>query len=544
MGSLFSWFGRKAGLFSLFFIAIFLSLWLGPFVSQGFNAARGENISFSELRRQIEEERDRAGKELNTAQVRAGTMSTDALNKRIDDRIKKRDAVIRRIEDREDDWFGAVFPQRIIALKKDQIELDLSEREIRLLEAALQPRDQLEKALEYLKANRTVPTKAYIARLRKNCTIARGKLREFEARWSADQWARQTLNGESTKLVAEKNRVCDPIKPAQERRERAAAAVEARKIANAKLNTLKAQAMPTAANYVAGVSQETPQALAIKAFHSALFAIALAIAVPVVWRFAAYYLLAPFAEKRPPLRFANPAQSSTVPLGGESRVSLEISLKENEEALARPDYHQTASPGAKVQRRLLLDWSNPITSYFSGMRMLTAFSGAGEKVVFSARSDPLVELALLVLPAGSAAIVRPSALAGLVQPLGNAVRMKNHCRVFSLHALLTWQFRYLEFQGPAKLVLKGGRGIRIETAGPGRIVSQSQLIGFSTDLAYSVIRTEVFLYYLFGREPLLKDRVDEGRGVLLVEEAPLAGKTGLKRGFEGAFDAFLKLFGI
>ncbi len=543
MGSLFSWIVRKAWLFGLFFIAIFLSLWLGPYLSQALNAARGESISFAEIRSQIHEERESAVKELVAAQVRAGTMSTDALKERLDDRNKKRDVIARRIEDREDDWFGAVLPQRIIALKKDQIELDLTEREIRLLAAALQPRDQLEKAQEYLN-NRTVPTKAYIALLKKNCTIARGKLREYEARWSADQWARQTLSGERTKLVAEKNRVCDSIEPAQESRERAAAAVQERKDATAQLKALKAQAMPTAANYVAGVSQETPLALAIKAFHCALFAIVITIAVPVVWRFAAYYLLAPLAEKRPPLRFADPAQGSTIPSGGESRVSLEISLKENEEALARPDYHQTASPDAKAQRRLLLDCSNPITSYFSGMTMLTAFSGAGEKVVFSARSNPLVELALLELPVGSAAIVRPSALAGLVQPLGNAVRMKNHWRVFSLHALLTWQFRYLEFQGPAKLVLKGGRGIRIEAAGPGRIVSQSQLIGFSADLAYSVIRTEVFLYYLFGREPLLKDRVEEGRGVLLVEEAPLAGKTGLKRGFEGAFDALLKLFGI
>lgn len=153
----------------------------------------------------------------------------------------------------------------------------------------------------------------------------------------------------------------------------------------------------------------------------------------------------------------------------------------------------------------------------------SSFSRAGEKVVFSARLDPLVELALPELPAESAAIVRPSALAGLVQLLGIAVRTKNHCRAFSLHALLIWQFRYLEFQGPATLVLKGGRGTRIEAARPGRIVSESQLIGFSADLAYSVIRTEVLLYYLFGREPLLKDRVEEGRGVLLVGEAPLAG---------------------
>lgn len=544
MGSLFSWIGRKAGLFGLFFIAIFLSLWLGPFLSQAFNAARGESISFAEISSQIDEERKRAGEELVAAQGRAQTMSTDALKKRLEETKKKRDAITRLIEDREDDLFGALLPQSVIALKQNQIELDLTKREIGLLEVALQPRKQLEDAQEYLKANRTVPTKAYIARLKKNCAIAQGKLREFESRWSADQWARQALTGERTKLVAERKRFCDAIKPAQDRRNRAAAAVQAEVEARTKLDALKAQAMPAAASYISSVSQETPQALASKAFYCAIFAIAIAIAVPLVWRFIAYYLLAPLAEKRPPLRFGNPAQGSVVPLGGESRVSLEISLKENEEALARPDYYQTASPGARAQRRLMLDWSNPLTSYFSGMRTLTAFSGAGEKVVFSARSDPLVELALLELPAGSAAIVRPSALAGLVQPLDNAVRIRNHCRVFSLHALLTWQFRYLEFQGPATLVLKGGRGIRIEAAGPGRIVSQSQLIGFSADLAYSVIRTEVFLYYLLGQEPLLKDRVEEGRGVLLVEEAPLAGKTGLQRGFEGAFDAFLKLFGI
>jgi len=38
--------------------------------------------------------------------------------------------------------------------------------------------------------------------------------------------------------------------------------------------------------------------------------------------------------------------------------------------------------------------------------------------------------------------------------------------------------------------------------------------------------------------------VEEGRGVLLIEEAPFAGRSGLRRGFESALDAALKLFGI
>lgn len=543
MSSLFSWIGRKAGLFGLFFVAIFLSLVLRPVVSQALNAARGESISFAEIGRQIDEKRKRAGKNLLDAQAGAQTMSIDALKKRLEEGNKQRDSITRSIKDREGAWFGSLLPQSIIALKQDQIKLDLIEREIGLLEVALQPRAQLEEAQAYLKAN-PVPTEAYITRLKESCKIARGNLREFETKWGVEQWMWQAIAGERTKLVAKRKHVCDLIEPAQKRRELAARAIQAGNAARAKLNALKVPTMPAADRYMAGVSKETPQAQAYKAFYLALSALAIAIAVPVVWRFAAYYLLAPMVEKRPPLRFSDPARGSAVPSGGKSRVSLEIRLKENEEALARLDYHQTASRGARVERRLLLDWSNPLTSYFSGMRMLTAFSGVGEMVVFSASSDPLAELALLELPAGTAAIVRPSALAGLVKPVGTALRIKNHYRLFSLHALLTWQFRYLAFHGPTKLVLKGGRGVRIEAAGSGRIVSQGQLIGFSLDLAYSVIRTEVFSYYLFGREPLLKDRVEEGRGVLLVEEAPLAGKTGLLRSFEGALDAFLKLFGI
>ncbi|MGB3805739.1 MAG: hypothetical protein WA936_00925, partial [Erythrobacter sp.] len=61
---------------------------------------------------------------------------------------------------------------------------------------------------------------------------------------------------------------------------------------------------------------------------------------------------------------------------------------------------------------------------------------------------------------------------------------------------------------------------------------------------YSVIRTETFWPYFFGREKLLKDRVEPGPGIVMIEEAPLAGSSGLARGFKGGLDALLKLFGV
>jgi hypothetical protein len=45
---------------------------------------------------------------------------------------------------------------------------------------------------------------------------------------------------------------------------------------------------------------------------------------------------------------------------------------------------------------------------------------------------------------------------------------------------------------------------------------------------------------------LLKDRVEAGVGVLIVEEAPFAGRraSGVPHGIEGLMDAALKVFGM
>jgi hypothetical protein len=121
----------------------------------------------------------------------------------------------------------------------------------------------------------------------------------------------------------------------------------------------------------------------------------------------------------------------------------------------------------------------------------------------------------------------------------------SHWRLNSLNAWLTLQFRYLVFHGPARLVLKGGRGVRVEAAERGRVFGQDQLVGFSADLAYSVTRTETFWPYFLGREPLLKDRVIAGNGVLIVEEAPFTARNGeVRRGLEGMIDAGMKAFGM
>lgn len=159
--------------------------------------------------------------------------------------------------------------------------------------------------------------------------------------------------------------------------------------------------------------------------------------------------------------------------------------------------------------------------------------------------DALAEVTIVTLPEGTACVLHPRALAAVAQPISRPLRVSTHWRLGSLNAWLTLQLRYVVFHGPARLVVKGGRGVRVERAETGRIFGQDQLVGFTADLAYSVTRTETFWPYLLGREQLLKDRVEAGEGILIVEEAPLSARTGeLRRGLEGMIDAGMKVFGM
>jgi uncharacterized protein (AIM24 family) len=145
-------------------------------------------------------------------------------------------------------------------------------------------------------------------------------------------------------------------------------------------------------------------------------------------------------------------------------------------------------------------------------------------------------------------VVQPRALAGVIKPIGPALRITRHWRLASLHAWLTLQLRYLVFHGPCTLVLKGCRGVRAERPQPGspRLIDQSATLGFSANLEYRNTRSETFVAYLRGKESLFNDLFAGGPGVFVYEEMPAGGRRGglLGRGIEGALDAALKTFGI
>lgn len=280
--------------------------------------------------------------------------------------------------------------------------------------------------------------------------------------------------------------------------------------------------------------------------RAAALALLAIIATPYLIRLFFFHILAPIAVRRPAIRLGVPGgRGAAMPPAERSTTSVGLRLAPGEELLVRQDYLQSLSQTGAKATRWLLDWRHPLSSIATGLIFLTRISGTSEVTTVSAVRDPFAEVTLLTLPEGGACVLQPRALAAVAQPIGRPLRITSHWRLLSLHAWLTLQLRYLVFHGPARLVLKGGRGVRVELAEAGRMFGQDQLVGFSAELAYSVTRTETFWPYFFGREPLFNDRVEAGDGVLIVEEAPLASRDGAGRGgLQGAFEAALKLVGL
>lgn len=279
-----------------------------------------------------------------------------------------------------------------------------------------------------------------------------------------------------------------------------------------------------------------------------------AILLPVAIKAFFYFVLAPIASRLPPLSIARELQvtGSSLPLPplGESRISAvsqALQLQPGQRMLIHPEYLQSSPVGTHKRTQWLLDWRFPFTSLAAGMAALTRLeSDATASVTISASDDPLLEVAVVRLPAGSALVFQPRGLVGLVCDSGQPLALSSHWRLGSLHAWLTLQLRFIVFRGPVTLIVRGCRGVRLERAGQGRSISQSATLGFTTDVLYSTMRSETFLPYLRGQQALLNDRFDGGNGVYLYEETPRHGKQPGKVGswFEGFTDAILKVFGI
>ncbi|MDP2399488.1 MAG: hypothetical protein Q8M53_14160 [Burkholderiales bacterium] len=289
----------------------------------------------------------------------------------------------------------------------------------------------------------------------------------------------------------------------------------------------------------------------------ALLVLLAVILTPVAIKALFYFVFAPLASRRPPICILPGVSGEVSPQteGADSSpdqarftsVSQRLNLAPDEELLIHPEYLQSSSRESKTDTRWLLDWSLPLSSLASGMVALIRIRcEETATIVISPRRDALSEVGVLDLPEGSAVVFQPRSLVGVVYRSDAPLRITRHWRLASWHAWLTLQLRYLVFHGPAKLVVKGCRGARIEAAQTGRRINQAGTMGFSANLMYSTTRCETFVSYLMGEQELLNDSFTGAPGFYVYEETPNFGRrTGLTgRGLEGVFDSFLKAFGL
>jgi hypothetical protein len=278
---------------------------------------------------------------------------------------------------------------------------------------------------------------------------------------------------------------------------------------------------------------------------TALLILVTAISAPLLIKAALFFGLAPVAARRLPIRLLQTDRGEVSILSG-SAVSQSVALSPGEDLLVLPQGVQSTPHHAAKRTRWLLSWSMPLSSLASGMVAMTEFRlERPDTVLVSATGGPLMEIALIRLERGSAMVLRPRALRGLLQPSTEPVRIDRRWRL-SLSAVLTLQLRYLIFHGPCTLVVQGARGVRLEPAGPGRGMNQSATIGFSAGLDYRVSRSETFGAYLLGKQALFVDSFQGRSGFYLHEEMPgeRLGGGQLAGGLRGLSDAVLKVLGL
>ena len=287
---------------------------------------------------------------------------------------------------------------------------------------------------------------------------------------------------------------------------------------------------------------------------AAFFILAGAIVARLLVKMFLYFVVAPFASRRAPVRLMAPyeprafAQANT--MAGPGRISAEsvtLHLGAGEELLVRPEFIQSTHEGSTMRTAWLANPALPFTSLFAGLYLLTRVrADQGEALVLSGGQDPLDEVGIVELATGAALVCQPRSLAGLVQPLDRRIHISRHWRLGHLHAWLTMQVRFLVFHGPCRLVLKGRRGVRMEPAGDGRLVNRAATLGFDACVLYSSRRTETFVPYWLGKDDLFNDRFGGVDGSYLYEERPLdrRGNAVVGRGLEGLAEGVLRVFGI
>jgi len=233
-----------------------------------------------------------------------------------------------------------------------------------------------------------------------------------------------------------------------------------------------------------------------------------------------------------------------------SDTSITLQIAPSWELLVQQSITRENTENCTKSQQLFLSWKYWFASLVTGMFNLTKlrpFEGTQDvQIKLTVPADaPFDEIGMISLPAGTAIVLHPHFLVGILQRQDQPLRIESLWRWGSLHGWLTLRFRYFVFHGPTALIVKGGRGVHVnQVRVEGSDIDQAQVLGFSANLEYRMRRGGTLVEYFLGKQSLFKDRF-KGDGFYISQEIPTWGGTRkfFGKGWEGVVDAGLKAFG-
>ena len=273
------------------------------------------------------------------------------------------------------------------------------------------------------------------------------------------------------------------------------------------------------------------------------------IIVPLLWKLAAFYLLAPLAQSANPILLGSDSPEAAEISATASHPAQRIILSLGEVMLTKVDYLQASMGNFSKRTTCLMDWHYPFSSIAAGLYLLTRITNTSEipgQVTLSTQEDATEELATIAIPEGKSLVFRPHYLVALTHPQGRPPRIRSRWIFWKLHAWVNLQFRFLIIQGPVNLVLSAQRGLQVDSVTsdlPGRRVNSRLTAAFSPQLNYSPLRAETFISYLWGKNALFDDFF-QGSGWVIQQQVTGNRKNPITRIWQNFFNLFGKVFGI
>jgi len=258
-------------------------------------------------------------------------------------------------------------------------------------------------------------------------------------------------------------------------------------------------------------------------------------------------------HRRKPLAFPewyrNPEPITTT----SNQVSLEVQVKSGEVAWFRDDYldRTTRPKGTKFGLLPIFSKEFWLMSLIDGLWWMTVIKGDSEnKTSFkvSDTDDSASEFAVVEIPANSSLIIRPHFIVGLTFPEERSPVLKRHLRLMQLEAWCVMQLWFFELSGPARVVLRGARGVQSHSSVNDDSVetrlNPGSLIGFSPTAKLYICRSESVWQYLANEDPFY-NYAFEGDGTFLTHETQdKSHRSGPLSWLAGFGDALLKLAGF